>query len=97
MEFAVAAPQLVRPASRSLLQPTTPGTADYGAAPMEDAYWCVTCRRAWPIAVWEKQQWRCPSGLQTRQQPHPHIGLSLVNAIRGVEPHAEFQIDESDN
>jgi hypothetical protein len=62
---------------------------------MEDAYLCVTCRRAWPIAVWQKQQWQCPSGLQTQQQPHPHIGWSVVDAIRGVEQREELEINES--
>jgi len=91
-----------RPTTSPPGQPIAPAAnhprhVNYGAAPMEDAYWCVTCRRAWPVAVWRKQQWRCPSGLQTRQQPHPHIGWSLVDAIRRVEQPEENGIDELDN
>jgi hypothetical protein len=55
---------------------------------MEDTYWCVTCRREWPLILWQKHEWQCPSGLQTELQLHPHTGWSHVAAsLKFGRPH----------
>ncbi len=75
-------PRWPNPTGTALPVPSICGRLFGGETGLEERYWCVTCRRSWPTALWLANGWICPSG----EGRHPHIPYSSVVKVLGREP-----------